>query len=294
MQPLSAPRKTRPVKDPAPSKWGYRWQRMMLTPGFRAAVRVGVPLVLIAVIAATWFSKDANRAMLVAEIDDLKSAFQQRPEFMITELVVEGADETLTVEVTRVVQVSFPVSSFDLNLEDMRQVVAALNGVETAELRVGEAGTLVVDVTPRKPVALWRDGGTLKLIDGDGVFAGVVEARADRLDLPLIAGDGAQDHIAEALTLFQNAGPIGPRIRGLVRMGERRWDMVLDRGQRVLLPEDNAVAAMDRVIVLNQTQDMLDRDVAVVDMRNANRATVRMNTEAANAMRRVSEVGTDE
>lgn len=294
MRPVVAPKRTRPIRDPAPSKWGYRWQRMMLTPGFRAAVRVGVPLILIAVIAATWFSKEDNRAMVSAEVADIKAAFQQRPEFMITEMAIEGVDDALAVEVATVLPIAFPVSSFDLDLEDMRATVAALNAVQEATVRVGEAGTLVVEVTPRRPVALWRDAGTLKLIDGDGVFAGVVAARADRLDLPLIAGDGAQAHIAEALELFRNAGPIAPRVRGLVRMGERRWDLVLDRNQRILLPEDNPAAAVDRVIALNQAQDMLERDVVVVDMRNANRATVRMNTEAANAMRRVSETGTDE
>ena len=294
MRPLTAPRRPRAIRDPAPSKWGYRWQRLMLTPGFRAAVRIGVPLALIAVIAGTWFSKEANRAMLVTEYAELKAAFQHRPEFMLTELVVTGTDDVLSAEVRSVLPVAFPVSSFDLDLEEMRQVVAALNAVEAAEMRLGEAGALVVEVTPRVPVALWRDGTVLKLIDADGVFAGVVEARADRLDLPLIAGDGARAHIDEALELFRVASPIGPRVRGLVRMGERRWDLVLDRGQRVLLPETGADEAVDRVIALNEARDLLARDVLVVDMRNPKRATVRMNPDAASAMRRVSDTGTDE
>jgi cell division protein FtsQ len=71
-------------------------------------------------------------------------------------------------------------------------------------------------------------------------------------------------------------------------MGERRWDMVLDRDQRILLPSDAAVAALDRVIALNDAQDMLNRDVAVVDMRNVGRPTLRMNEEAAAALRRVN------
>ena len=39
--PAEAPR------DPAPSRLTYRYQRLMLTPGFRAAVRIGVPILLI-------------------------------------------------------------------------------------------------------------------------------------------------------------------------------------------------------------------------------------------------------
>jgi cell division protein FtsQ len=46
------------------------------------------------------------------------------------------------------------------------------------------------------------------------------------------------------------------------------------------------VRALDRVIALNAAQDMLSRDVAVVDMRNTNRPTLRMNEEAATALRR--------
>ena len=289
MRPLTAPRRTRPIRDPAPSKWMYRWQRLMLTPGFRAAVRVGVPILLLIVMGVTWFSKDENRAMLVAEMEEIKASFQHRPEFMITEMMIEGADDAIAKDVVRVLPIDFPVSSFDLDLEEMRATVAALNAVDAAQVRVGEAGTLVVEITPRVPVALWRDRETLKLLDAGGVFAGVVVARTDRLDLPLIAGDGARDHIDEALELFRAAEPIAPRLRGLVRMGERRWDLVLDRNQRVLLPETGARAAIDRVIALSQAKDMLERDVVVVDMRNPNRPTVRLNNEAATALRRASE-----
>ena len=33
--------------DPAPTKWGYRYQRLMLTPGVRAAMRIGLPVLLV-------------------------------------------------------------------------------------------------------------------------------------------------------------------------------------------------------------------------------------------------------
>ena len=35
-----------------------------------------------------------------------------------------------------------------------------------------------------------------------------------------------------------------PRVRGLERMGERRWDVVLDHGQRIMLPQDRPVPAL--------------------------------------------------
>lgn len=287
-------RKTRALRDPAPSKWKYRYQRMMLTPGVRTLVRIGVPLCLITALSVNWYSHPENRTLVATKWAEAKAQFQHRPEFMVTELAVIGTEGALRDEVLAVLPIEFPVSSFDLNLEGMRQHVEALDGVRAARVRVGEAGALQVDVTPRVAVALWRSGGTLTLIDAEGVVAGGVGARADRIDLPLIAGEGAQENIAQALELFAAAKPIAPRIRGLVRMGERRWDLVLDRDQRILLPAEDPRAAIDRVIVLHQAQDMLDRDVAIVDMRNPNRPTLRMNKEAADALRRMRHTEVDE
>lgn len=289
--PVAAPR------DPAPSRLGYRFQRLMLTPGFRGAVRIGVPILLIAAIAGSWYIQPENRAQFVETIADTKQTFQQRPQFMIQAMNVTGADASAMTDVVALLPDVFPVSSFDLDLEVMRANIEALDQIKSASVRVGQAGALEVRLTPRVPVAIWRDVGTLRLIDADGVLSGQIAARADRLELPLIAGDGAESNIAEALELFDAAGPLIGRVRGLVRMGERRWDMVLDCDQRIFLPSSGAVGALDRVIALNAAQDMLSRDVAVVDMRNANRPTLRMNQEAAAALRRgntttdINEVG---
>ncbi len=275
--------------DPAPSRLGYRYQRLLLTPGFRVFVRVGVPIILIAIIATSWFSHEENRAMLQARIDDARQGFQTRPQFMVQSMAITGTDAALEADVAAVLPIIFPVSSFDLDLEALRKQVEDLQAVKSARVKVGEAGALQVAVNPRVPVALWRDGTILRLIDAEGIQSGTVIARSDRLDLPLIAGDGAEQNIVEALALHAGAGPLRDRVRGLVRMGERRWDIVLDRDQRILLPGEDPVAAFDRIIALNEAQDMLKRDVVVVDMRNANRPTLRMNEEAALALRRVNE-----
>ena len=274
--------------DPAPSKLGYKYQRLMLTPGFRASVRIGVPILCIAAIVGSWYSKTENREALAASIADAKQSFQERPQFMLQRREISGADTKTTDEVRALLPDDYPLSSFDLDLEGMRKSIEALDPIETASVRVGQGGALEVRLNPRQPAALWRDGVILRLIDGDGVRSGTIASRADRLDLPLIAGDGAEQKIEEALALYAGAGPLRERVRGLVRMGERRWDIVLDRDQRILLPGDGAVAALDRVIALNEAQDMLSRDVAVVDMRNAERPTLRMNEEAALALRRVN------
>jgi cell division protein FtsQ len=61
--------------------------------------------------------------------------------------------------------------------------------------------------------------------------------------------------------------------------------MVLDNDLRILLPPERAVAALERVIALHQAQDLLDRDLAVVDMRLGDRPTIRLNPTALASLR---------
>mgnify|MGYP000518825031 CR=1 FL=1 len=62
---------------------------------------------------------------------------------------------------------------------------------------------------------------------------------------------------AEALALIDLAGPILPRLRGLERMGERRWDVVLDRGQRIMLPTDRPLPALQAAMAMDREDGLL-------------------------------------
>ena len=70
---------------------------------------------------------------------------------------------------------------------------------------------------------------------------------------------------------------------GVTGVAEKASDVVLDRKQRILLPEEGAMQALERVIALERAQGVLTRDVARVDMRLPTRATVKMNKQATDA-----------
>lgn len=288
MQPVTPQVDQNPRRDPAPSRWSYRYERLMLTPLYRRLFRVGPPLAFVALAVAIFAASEDRRNMVVDAYDTAVLTIQNRPEFMLNAMAIDGVDEPMADTIRTVLPLSFPVSSFDVDLDLLRETVEAVNGVQDATLRVKQGGILEVAVVPRVPVAIWRRNEGLALIDAEGHFVGPLAARSDRLDLPLIAGDGAEEAILEALTLHRAAGPIADRIRGMVRMGERRWDVVLDRQQRILLPTQDPVTALERVVVMAQTQDLLERDVAVVDMRDEARPTLRLGEQAAAEMRRIN------
>lgn len=267
--------------DPAPSRWAWRMQRLMLTPGIRLALRAGVPFCLTLAVGTIYLSNDERRGAIEQAVAEARASIETRPEFMVNLMAVDGAKDELATYIRESLPLDFPVSSFDLDLDAMRATVTEISAVKSASVRIRPGGVLQVAVEPRQAVALWRSEDGLALVDESGIYVAGATSRHARPDLPLIAGEGANEHVEEALELTQAAAPLGSRLRGLVRMGARRWDVVLDRDQRIMLPEDEPLRALERVIALEGAQDILTRDVARVDMRLARRPTVQMTNEAA-------------
>lgn len=285
MQPLSTAPTHR--RDPAPSRAVYRLHRLWLTPLFRALLRVGVPAFALVFLVGAYLGDDDRRATLAQGVSGMVEAFQQRPEFRVEMLAVDGASPELGDIVRKTLGLQFPLSSFDIDLEAARATLEQLGAIARAELRVRPGGVLQVTIEERLPAVVWRSAQGLELIAADGRRVSAIEARLDRPDLPLIAGDGAAQEVPEALQILAAAQPILGRVRGLVRMGERRWDIVLDRDQRILLPQRAPVRALERVIALDQAQDLLSRDILAIDMRNEHRPILRLAPDALGELRRI-------
>lgn len=269
--------------DPAPSRWAWRMQRLMLTPGFRLGLRAGVPFCLTLMAGTIYLADEGRRAAINQAVADARASIEERPEFMVKLMAIDGAEGILASDIRATIPLEFPQSSFDLDLADVRARITALPGVRTANVRIKPGGILHIDVTRRIPVALWRNDEGLTLVDEAGAHVANIETRAEHPDLPLIAGEGAEKHVPQALALLRTAAALGERVHGVVRMGDRRWDVVLDREQRIMLPEVQPLPALERVIALERAQELLTRDVALVDMRQGKRPTIRMNPDANEA-----------
>lgn len=274
-------------RDPAPSLLAYRLNRLWLTPLFRTVLRVGVPAYLLVFALGVVISDEARRDAIAGAWRDAWAIIEARPEFRVAGMTVDGASPPVESALRAMGPESFPLSSFQIDLEALRADFEALDAVASANLRITSDGVLAVAVRERDPAVVWRSPEGLELLDAEGYRVARLRRRAARADLPLIGGEGADRAVPEALELIAAAEPLGARLRGLVRVGERRWDAVLTDGRRIQLPAQGAANALERVIALDQSQELLQRDVALVDMRLPGRPTVRMNEEALVELRRI-------
>ena len=273
--------------DPAPSLWVYRLNRAMLTPLFRVMVRLVLPVAALCLGVWLYFSDADRREAVIIAKNDIADSIKNRPEFQLTVMSIDGASRSVSEDIREILAIDFPISWLDLDLDQIRDTVAGLDPVQHVTAHYRKDGILQLDVVERVPAIVWRTRQSLELLDATGAPVGQVKTRHKRADLPLMAGSGAAKVVPEALAVIAAAQPIADRVRGLVRIGERRWDMMLDKGQRILLPAKAPVQAIERIIVLHQANDLLARDLTVIDMRISARPSLRLSDNALTELARI-------
>ncbi|MBN8906696.1 MAG: cell division protein FtsQ/DivIB [Rhodospirillales bacterium] len=155
-----------------------------------------------------------------------------------------------------------------------RQRIETLAWVEHATVERRLPSTIVVSLQERRPFAIWQNQGKFALIDRDGQI--VADQNVAQFgQLPLVVGPGAPAAAAPLLDALTERPALQSHVVAAVRIGERRWNLHMDSGIDVLLPEGAEVAALDRLVTLQNEHSLLDRPLAVVDMRLPDRLVLR-------------------
>jgi cell division protein FtsQ len=209
-------------------------------------------------------------------------AVTARTGFAIDEIRVSGNVESSEIDIFDRVGLDGWTSLVGFDVHQARERIESLPWVESATVRKVYPSTLEVKVAERAPFAIWQQGALLSLIEKDGaVIAPLSGAR--HAGLPLVVGRGA-DKAAAAFVARVAAYPaLAKRVRGYVRVSDRRWSLRLDNGMTIKLPETGEDAALAELVELEARHGLFSRDVQTVDMRLADRLVLRLAPDAAAA-----------
>lgn len=160
-----------------------------------------------------------------------------------------------------------------------RRRLEAQDWVASASIQRQFPNTLHVEIVERSPFALWQKDGVFHVIDEKGVSLSGFAVR-DHLGLPIVVGKGAERGAYRLVNELEAWDGIRSRVRAAVLVAERRWNLYLDNGIKVLLPEEDVEQALRELDRLNREQELLSRAVELVDLRLSERTTLRLSDEA--------------
>ena len=261
-----------------PSRLRYRLERIWLRNWLRKLIlRTFLVIFILASLLACLilFKDDIEFKDFNHTLDGLVFG---RPELSIHSLDINNANPDLSNQIRAILQLSFPINPLKININYLQELINGMESVDFSKIRITENGVLEVFIKERIPVLVHRNDKQLMLLDITGRRIGVVYSRLDRQDLPLVVGLGANLRVQEALEIYKLSNLILDRIRGLMLVGERRWDIVLNLNQRIKLPEKDPKKTLLRFFGSDKFMKILSHDFSVIDLRNHGRVVVRKKT----------------
>jgi len=271
--------------DPAPSRIAYRIMRLMLIPRLRLIFTLGFPSLLIFCATLGLFININVWENISAIKKDLKLAFVERPEFMIKVASIDGSSDELANEIREILPLDFPVSYFDLDIKYLHKVVNEIPAVASAAIKISVGGVLQINVTEKSPAFIWRKDNVMSVIDETGSFIRIANSRVDYPKLPLVVGEAANLVVSEISSLMQANEYFKDHVRAFIRVGERRWDLILENNVRIMLPQREFLAAFDRLMLMDEAGSLLSGRLSNIDMRLVVRPTVRVDTVSVDPLR---------
>ena len=197
---------------------------------------------------------------------DFQSQFANRVGFAADDIRITGLVHHEPQQVLQAIGIKPGGSLIGFDAGQARLKLAGKDWVQTATVQRKFPNQLEIALEEREPFAIWQRGNDYHIIGRDGATMTGIEISRLR-NLPLVTGDGANTEADKFIQSLEVAPDLLIRMYAISRVGQRRWNIYLDNGLRILLPEMEVDKALARVTELEARQHILSKGVREIDMR---------------------------
>jgi cell division protein FtsQ len=239
-------------------------------------------LLLLAGSAGLGIVKGGHLDDFLTSLSDTRNALANSAGFRITSVAINGRKQLSQDEVLAIGGVNGRSSLLFLDAAAVRDKLKADAWISEATVLKLYPGQLRIDITERAPFALWQHDGHLFVISEDGaVLQNYVPDRF--VKLPLVVGKGAATRARDFLALLARYPQVNAVTKAAIFVGERRWNLLLNAGLDVRLPENDVNNALASLSHLDTDEHLFSKDIVAIDLRLPDRLIVQLSDDAAKA-----------
>ena len=258
-----------------------RWSSLVNARWPRGIGTAGTVAVILASLAYGSVKGD-HIPTVVEAFKDVRDAAANAAGFRIVSVALAGQHHISREDVLAAAGVTDTTSLLFLDVEQTRERLKSNPWIADATVLKLYPGELQIGIREREAFALWQKNGQVSVIADDGtVLEPYVAPRL--IELPLVVGRGAETRAKEFLAMLDRHPDLRASVRATVLVGERRWNLRLNNGIDVRLPETDIAPALERLVALDKEKTLTTRDIVAIDLRLPDRVTVRLSEAAAQA-----------
>lgn len=251
-----------------PTVWSARLRFTLMLMIFVAGIASGIYILKHNVIS-----------LQMQMFQDYVTDFFGRKGFALQDILISGHKRTTLEEINQALAIKRGDNFIKLNAAQIRQKLEELPWVRDVIVKKSFLPNIIqIKITEREVLALWQLNRQFYPVDFDGY---VIEAEYKSMQPKLlIIGEEAPEHIMDLLqTLDKIDKDYVPRLRVANYISKRRWNITFDdikNGITVKLPQENFAEALKKLINLDKTSSILKRKLTIIDLRLADKITVKI------------------
>lgn len=157
-------------------------------------------------------------------------------------------------------------SIFAADLPAARARIMALDWIQSADVVRRYPDAIYVNVVEKRPFALWQSPDGIAVVERSGKVITIQNVENFRR-LPKLVGAGAPGAAADMVEAVMAHRAIDSRIAVYEFVSQRRWNLILNNGVVVKLPENGWRKQLDALEHLIVDEGILERDVTEIDLR---------------------------
>jgi cell division protein FtsQ len=225
-------------------------------------------LVVLALTTLAGLFASGTIGRTVHSVDKTMDSLVSQAGFGVGEVHLSGNQRTPSVTIMAALGLSPGQSIFDVDLVAARQRLLELPWIAQAQVRRRYPDDIIVEVVEKVPFARWQSPkGPLYVVERTGALITDKGAGAFA-KLPLLAGDAAPQVAASFVDAVSQHRAILARVAAYQYQSERRWNLLLDDGVIVKLPETGWQKQLDVLDHLIVDKGILEDDVKEIDLRS--------------------------
>jgi len=193
----------------------------------------------------------------------------------VDKITVEGAQYSSPDDLRTALQLAKGDSLVAYNTSSARERVEALPWVRLAAVEKRLPDVVLLTVYEHVPLARVEDDDGIWVVNKDGTK--IEEDVQNRFaSLPLLHGEGAPEAAATLFAMLTTYPNLMAQLDGATFVGKRRWNLAFKSGVMVMLPEDDASAALVLLGRLEATRHVLALPSGTIDLRLSERITLKL------------------
>ena len=214
---------------------------------------------------------------------DMADAAANLAGFRIANVNLSGQNHVTPGDILATAGVKPTSSLVFLDAEAARTRLEELPWIKRATVQKLYPDRLDIQLVEREGFALWQKDGKINVIARDGTVIAPYSDDPRFIRLPIVVGDGADKSVTEIVEALSLVPGVRDQVRAAIRVADRRWTLKMRNGIDVRLPEHGLIEALQELAVLDRDKQLLTRDVTIIDLRIADRVSVRLSDAAYEA-----------